>query len=250
MTNQLDIDVRRSIVPAASEKFSLNETISGSGKKSDETDHQPRNLKIQELPDEIVSDGNSRGPYAVQRKRLFDDSDGLFAAHQERSQNMLNEPINPPKNPKIRALVDEIINESSLVKPHDEMKILWKKSVLSIALEKALPTAPPEVIAAVFQEMPAAGSPSPTEEEKVYPKESPPRTKGDIIGYSDEDSEDESSVKASTDNSSDEESKDDNVESEDEIKLLPATVDGLRKLWIEFMREEKQDHRNESLYTR
>ena len=89
--------------------------------------------------------------------------------------------------------------------------------------------------------MVAAGSPTPTEEE-VYPKESPPRTKSDIVGYSDEDSDDERSGKASTDNSSDEESKDDDVESEDELKLLPATVDGLgkrlRKLWIEFMREE------------
>ena len=75
--------------------------------------------------------------------------------------------------------------------------------------------------------MAVVGSPTPTEEEKVYPKESPPRTKGDIVGYSDEDSDDESSGKTSTDNSSDEESKDDDIESEDEIKLLPATVEGL-----------------------
>ena len=33
MTNQLDIGVMRSMVPAASENFSLYETISGSGKK-------------------------------------------------------------------------------------------------------------------------------------------------------------------------------------------------------------------------
>ena len=59
MTNQLDIGVRRTMVPAASENCSLNETISGSGKTSDETDHQPRNLKIQKLVDEIVNDGNS-----------------------------------------------------------------------------------------------------------------------------------------------------------------------------------------------
>ena len=74
---------------------------------------------------------------------------------------------------------------------------------------------------------------------------------GDIVEYSDEDSDDDSNDKASTDNSSDEESKDDDVESEDEIKLLPATVDGLgkrlRKLWKEFMREEKQEHRNDEL---
>ena len=83
-------------------------------------------------------------------------------------------------------------------------------------------------------------------QQKVYPKESPSRTKGDIVGYSDDDSADETSDKASTDNSCDEESKDDDVESEDEIKLLPATVDGLgTKLWKEFMREEKQEHWNE-----
>ena len=60
----------------------------------------------------------------VQRKRLFDDSDELFAADQKISQKVSNESINlpSPKNPKIQALVDEIINDSSLLKPH-EMKI-------------------------------------------------------------------------------------------------------------------------------
>ena len=62
--------------------------------------------------------------------------------------------------------------------------------------------------------MAAASSPTPTGE-KVYPKESPPRTKGDIVRYSDEDSDDETSDKASTDNSNDEESKDDDVDSAD-----------------------------------
>ena len=77
----------------------------------------------------IINDGNDGNdgtrPHAVQRKRLFDNSDELFAADQKRSQNMLNESINPPpKNPKIQALtdeimIDEIINDSSLVKPQD-----------------------------------------------------------------------------------------------------------------------------------
>ena len=79
----------------------------------------------------------------------------------------------------------------------------------------------------------------------MYPKGSPPRTKCDIVGYSDY----ESSDKASTDNSSDDDSKDDDVESKDEIKLLPATVDGLGKrlhqLWKEHAREEKHEHWNE-----
>ena len=79
----------------------------------------------------------------------------------------------------------------------------------------------------------------------MYPKASPPRTKGDIIGYSDEDSDDESSDKASTDNNHDEESKDDDVE------FPPTISDGLgkrlRKLWKEFMREKKHEHRNETV---
>ena len=91
MTNQLDIGVRQSMVPTASKNFSLNETISGSGKKSDKTDHQPRKLKIQKYVDEIVNDGNSGSssrPYAAQRKQLFDNSDALFGADQKRSQSV------------------------------------------------------------------------------------------------------------------------------------------------------------------
>ena len=39
-----------------------------------------------------------------------------------------------------------------------------KKSVLSVAQEKTLPPAPGTVAAAIFQEMAAAGSPTPTGE--------------------------------------------------------------------------------------
>ena len=191
-------------------------------KKKHETDHQPRNLKIQKLVDEIDNDDNSTSrSYAFQI-----------------SQKVLNESINPPNYPKIQTLIVEIMNGND-----QEMQILPKKSVLSVAQEKTLPPPPPPplplplppppsetVVDAVFQELAAAGSPTPTEEEKV--------------GYSDEYSDDETSDKASTDNSSDDESKHDDVESEDEIKLLPATVDGLGKLWKEFMREEKHEHRN------
>ena len=45
-------------------------------------DHQPRNLKIQKLVGKIINDGTR--PHSVQRKRLFDDSDELFTADQER----------------------------------------------------------------------------------------------------------------------------------------------------------------------
>ena len=124
-------------------------------KKSDEIDHQSRNLKIQKLLDEIVNDGNSTSssrPYAVQIKRLFDDSDELFATDHKRSQKVLNESITKESKD-----TDEIINDSSLVKPHDEMKIPpRKKSVLSVAQEKTLP--PGTVAAAVFQEMAAAAA--------------------------------------------------------------------------------------------
>ena len=200
------------MVPAASENFSLDETISGSGKKSDETHHQSRNLKIQKLVDEIVNDANSTSssrPYDVQRKRLFGDSVEFFAADQKRSQKVLNESINPPspKNPKIQALIDEIINDND-----QKMQILPKKSVLSVDQQNTRPPLPRTVIAAVFQEIAAAGSPTPTPteeviaKEKLYPKESPPRTKGAMVGYS-EDSDGGTSDKASTDNSSGENRK-------------------------------------------
>ena len=130
-----------------------------------------------------------------------------------------------------------------------------------VGQETTLPIPPPEVVVAVFQEI---GPQEVIAEEEGYPDESPPRTKGDIIGYSDNDEEsikveDETSGEASTDNSSDEEPNNDDVESDDdiksEIKLLPAIVDGLvigkrlLKLWKEFMREEKHEYRNEFLYS-
>ena len=111
--------------------------------------------------------------------------------------------------------------------------------VRSEVFPSELTTPTSEVVAAVFQEEPS-----------FEVQESSPKTKGDIVGYSDGE-DDEHSDKASTDNSSGEESKDEDVESKDEIKLLPATVDGLgkrlRKLLKEFMREEKHEHRNDEL---
>ena len=92
------------------------------------------------------------------------------------------------------------------------MKIPQKKSVLSAAQEKKLPTPPPIA------------------EEGGYVGESATLTKGDIVGYSDtdEDSDDETNDEAFPENSTNEECSDvDDVESEDEIKFLPATVDGL-----------------------
>ena len=164
-----------------------------------------------------------------------------------RNKISIHNAINPPKKPKMQALIDEIINDSSLVKPHDKMKILpRKKLVLPVAQEK---TRPPEtVVAAVLQETAPPSSLTPTEEEKVYPKESPRRTKGDIVRYSDEDSDDETSDKASTDNNSDDESKDNDVESE-----IAASYHRLgkrlRKLWKEFVRRETGTSKRDSLYT-
>ena len=68
-------------------------------------------------------------------------------------------------------------------------------------------------------------------------EESPTSTKGDIIGFNDDTDDEHSDIDESIDHSS------------DEIKFLPATVDGLgkrlRKLWKELMREEKHEHRDE-----
>ena len=98
----------------------------------------------------------------------------------------------------------------------------------------------------MFQEEPSS--------EIVVAEDEPPRTKGDIVGSSDTDedsiSDDETSdqAKSRDDDSridvptSDRECPDGEDEGpKDEIKLLPATVDGLgkrfRKLWNKFMRE-------------
>ena len=139
MTNQLDIGVRRAMVPAASENFCLNVTISGSGKKCDQTDHQPRNLKIRKVS-------------AAIDHMMFKERDCLaimincLLLTKKRSQKVWNESIKPPSphnHPKVQALIDEIINDSSLVKPHDEMTIPpQKNSVLSVVQAKSLPPPP------------------------------------------------------------------------------------------------------------
>ena len=96
--------------------------------------------------------------------------------------------------------------------------------VAEVFSENALPKPSPEVVAAVFQG-------------KEQPNESTPRTKEDIIGFSDpEDSE------------SDAES----IDVQPNMKLLPATLEGLLKhfheLYTEFRRQGKHEHRNELVF--
>ena len=90
-------------------------------------------------------------------------------------------------------------------------------------------------VMSVAQEI--AASTPPPEESSFEQYKSSSRTKINIIGFSDEDSDDESSDESSIVNSS------------VEIKLLAASVDGLgkriRKLWKEFMREGKDEQRNQ-----
>ena len=86
-------------------------------------------------------------------------------------------------------------------------KLLPKVSPPEVAAdtfqEKVLSTPPSEVVAAVFQEEPSSEI------------ESPSRTKGDIIGYSEDSESDES------------------IDINPNVKFLPATVEGLRKRFHE-----------------
>ena len=177
----------------------------------------------------------------VHRKRLWDDCAGLNAAADKTR--------NPSKNPKIQSLSDEIINNGST---EHYTTLPEKKSSVDVFGKTVLPLSPPTIVAGVFREKPQPKASPPevvadTFQEKVLPTppsevvagvfqeepsseiESPPRTKSDIIGYSDGEDDEHSDTDESIDNSS------------DEIKLLPTTVDGvgkrLRKLWTEFMRE-------------
>ena len=81
---------------------------------------------------------------------------------------------------------------------------------------------PSEVVAALCQEEPS------------FEIESPPRTKGDIIGYSEDSESDES------------------IDINPKVTFLPATVEGLRKrfheLYTEFTRQGKHEHRNERAF--
>ena len=131
------------------------------------------------------------------------------------------------RDPKIQALLHEIINDdqnmdvtsqpSFAVKQNSSpaRRAIPQKSpkpsveVIAEVFPSELPTPPSEVVAAIFQEEPS-----------FEVEESPPRTKGDITGFSDGEDDEHSDIDESIDNSS------------DEIEFLPATVDGLGKRFV------------------
>ena len=114
-------------------------------------------------------------------------------------------------NPKIKSLLDEIMNDSST-----------NKSLSTIP--QAIPKKPELII-----------------DEIILPLvKSKPRTKGEIVGFSDGD-----------DNSDDSES-DESIDISDikpKVKFLPSTIEGFcerfRTIWSEFTRQGKHEHRNE-----
>ena len=131
--------------------------------------------------------------------------------------------------------------------------------------EEKLPLPTPEVVADVFREK----LPSSNVLDDLFGKEGNklvPRTEKDIIGYSDGDSsmEESDSPKESDDDSLNEdddqddddqdvdEEQDDECNSRIKVKCLPKTIQGLHnsfnKLFIEFTRGGKHEHRNELVF--
>ena len=86
--------------------------------------------------------------------------DGFQDPNQKRSTTSTFDAYNESsKNPKIRALLNEIINDNTSTNPNEE-KASWKQSttvlpsppqeVVADLFEEKLPTPPLEVVAAVF----------------------------------------------------------------------------------------------------
>ena len=106
---------------------------------------------------------------------------GFQDAEQKRSITSTFDGYNKPsKNPKIQALLNEIINDStSTTKPlpttPNEEKVSWKQSTT------VLPPPPQEVVVDVFRMK--------SSRDRILPPEviiDAPRTNGDIVGYSDD----------------------------------------------------------------
>ena len=152
-----------------------------------------------------------------------------------------------PKNLKIQALLEEIVNDTPMVEALTT--ILPKKTLPIVSQKKVLSKLPQQVIAELFPLKESAPR-------KVVAELSPSssaRTKGDIMGYSDgESSEEESSDDA--DESS--------TESEDywynRYKAIKSKisscyrVEGLRwrfkKLFCKFIHDKKHKNRNEIVF--
>ena len=116
--------------------------------------------------------------------------DGCQDANQIRSTTSTFAAYNKSsKNPKIRALLNEIINDTTSTNPNEE-KASWKQSTT------VLPSPPQEVVTDLFKEkLPTTNYqlPSPHVVDEVFPQavKTKPRTKGVIIGFSDGESDDD-----------------------------------------------------------
>ena len=177
-----------------------------------------------------------------------------------------------PKNPKIQALLDEIANDDPRrnVPPQEIHKVFsivppstTSPSPKKVSTPPSTPPPPPpppphspkkmllsppkqtlpkplaEVIAAVF----------PSTLNTLSKPMSPPRTKGDIMGYSrDERSEEDSndSEESITSKSGDD---NENVNLDGEEFILPNTIEGrqdrFNELYVGFVRKGKHENRNE-----
>ena len=188
--------------------------------------------------------------------------DGFQDANQKRSTTSTLDPYNKSsKNPKIRVLLNEIINDTTSENPNEE-KASWKQSttvlpspphgVVADLFKEKLPTPPLEVVAAVFPSTKIVDYSDNDDEE------TPPGTRGDIVGHSDDKQGDD---EQSTDG------EDDIRDSIDDIKpkgedmemeiegftlpdtTLPDTIEGVNKLYVEFMRHNKHEHTNELVFS-
>jgi hypothetical protein len=160
-----------------------------------------------------------------------------------------------PKNPKIQALVNEIINESSTEKPlpRERTQVLPQKPAAAAAAG-VLPIPSPEIVDEVFQEI--VLPPPPGVVAEMFQYKSPPRTKGDIIDYSDND--DDGSCSDDDDVSHDEAINIHELPPPDIVKFLPTTIEGLRVSFEELIkniaidrksgRYEKTGNRNEAVF--
>ena len=164
------------------------------------------------------------------------------------------------KNPKILALLDEVVNDRTLEKSHTA-------GTTTPPPENILTKITPKVIAAeVFP--PAISEKSLPIVAEVFPQVAPPiasaRTKRDIIGCSNEDGDSsDGSTDGAMDHSNDKSSDEDCSDSEESIAsnddtdvdleieefILPDTVEGIRnrfnELYVEFVRKKKHENRNE-----
>ena len=136
-----------------------------------------------------------------------------------------------PKNPKIQALLEEIVNDNTKDPIPSTTQAIAKK-----ALQSPVPT-------------PRVFPPSPTPLVPLVPSMSPPpaavmRINEDIVEYSDESDTDDS------DNTTD--SIDITDIKTPNVKLLPATVAGLwdrfNDLFCEFIHDKRRKHRNELVF--